>query len=63
MTTRLDSPCEFQVLMVDSIGLLSGTGAIIHPHTIISSAQHFEGYVLCVFIDKNNIIGTHTFPA
>ena len=41
--------------MVDSIGLLSGNGAIIHPHIIISSAQHFEGYVFCVFIEKNDI--------
>ena len=52
MITRLDSPCVFQVLMVDTYGLLSGTGAIIHPHIIISSAQHFEGYVLCVFIEQ-----------
>ena len=52
MTTCLDSPCAFQVLMVDTYGLLSGTGAIIHPHIIISSAQHFEGYVFCVFIEK-----------
>ena len=59
MTTCLDPPCEFQVLMADSIGFISGTGAIIHPNIIISSAQHFEGYVFCLFSGKTIWRATH----
>ena len=31
--------------MVDALGFISGTGAIINPYVILTSAQHFEGYV------------------
>ena len=47
--------------MADSIGFISGTGAIIHPNIIISSAQHFEGYVFCLFSEKTIWRATHTY--
>ena len=46
--------------MADSIGFISGTGAIIHPNIIISSAQHFEGYVFYIFSETNNFSAQHT---
>ena len=54
--------------MADSIGFISGTGAIIHPNIIISSAQHFEGYVFCLYSEKKNNLARNThihddFPA
>ena len=42
----------WMVLLVDDLGYISGSGAIIGSHTIITSAQHFEGYVI-------DVIGTN----
>ncbi|KAL4240264.1 Tryptase beta-2 [Mactra antiquata] len=36
-------------LLADSLGFISGTGAIINPHVILTSAQHFEGPGYSVF--------------
>jgi len=30
-------------MIVDNLGFISGSGAIIDPHVILTSAQHFEG--------------------
>ena len=34
---------SFQVLIVDSLGYIKGSGAIVHPNVIVTSAQFFEG--------------------
>jgi len=36
-----------QVLMVDDLGYISGSGVMIDSHVILTSAQHFEGYTCC----------------
>lgn len=33
----------WMVLLVDDLGFISGSGAVIHPNVILTSAQHFEG--------------------
>jgi len=33
----------WMVLLVDDLGFISGSGAVIDPHVILTSAQHFEG--------------------
>lgn len=37
------------VLLADAIGFISGSGALIHPHIILTSAQHFEGPGYSIF--------------
>ena len=32
-----------QVLLVDAMGMVSGTGTIIDPHVVVTAAQHFDG--------------------
>ena len=34
----------WMVMIVDDLGYISGSGAIIGSRTILTSAQHFEGY-------------------
>ena len=34
---------SFQVLIVDDLGYIKGSGAIVHPNVIVTSAQFFEG--------------------
>ena len=33
----------FQVMIVDDLGYISGSGAVIGQNVILTSAQHFEG--------------------
>ncbi|KAH3871591.1 chymotrypsinogen A-like [Dreissena polymorpha] len=39
----------WMVLVVDSLGYISGSGSIIDQHVILTSAQHFEGTGYSVF--------------
>ncbi|XP_052820910.1 chymotrypsinogen A-like [Mya arenaria] len=39
----------WMTLIVDSLGYISGSGAIIDSHVILTSAQHFEGWGYSIF--------------
>jgi len=32
-------------MLVDDLGYIAGSGAILNSHTILTAAQNFEGYV------------------
>ena len=37
-----------QVLIVDDLGFVSGTGVILNPNVILTTAQIFEGYGIII---------------